>query len=1709
MRNIILIPLLLLIGIVKIGAQVNLQTGSATFGLPIFSWQDDKSRLNANIGLSYSSGNGLRTSDVASNVGQGWNLLAGGVINRMQVGEPDDQIPYYGKYNGTLKTAAQDDYNDITRYPAGYLYNKAISVSSGIISNPGCPNVMTGYPLFRDRNHLYKPMNAFVADRELDYFTFQFNGRTGMFVLDKSTLVPNGDGSSNGTGVCLGDSKLKISFTSQVQTGIRTSIIAFSIQDENGLIYHFSKYGTTEVLKQNYCDDNFKKALAQPKFDAKNVYHEAGFEDASIVNPGIINSWYLVDIEDALTKNSDNTPRKIKFNYTGYSKIKVNAGVAISYYKESDYIVLSHSTSVDFKPYISSIDFPDRHQVIFNYGAPRVDMPGENVLGSVDITYNDNGNTRYLSKYQLNTTYFILNHYGVPASPFEKQVARLCLQSVLQYGVDVKGFNQPYIFDYYMNTRLDASGNLVKDPDAIIPPPFSAIKDIWGFFNGNKSIDYWPTTTGGSPANTVIPAKTSLSNLTFNQLKSLCYVKNITQTGPTSPILNPNDGYAQNGLLKQINYPAGGFIKYFYQQNKGAFYGASTQTTVGGVHVSETQVVDASGGSFNNCDHPMVTKYSYKASDGSASSLWGMESPVNCIYTGSHFQPADKKLHYRPLVDLSCVYRMQYPGIMAREQATSLSAHEETMMAIDEILNVISSAMIVWDIVNICLVSTGVGAIIAVALDILGILVEIALTCFSSPPHQDNTSTVYYNSDINSSNGLPCQYNRVEVSQGSSGGIGKTVFEFTDPNPDNGGYALWLTSNPLLSNAQRYAPWAYGLPLKTTVFDNSGSMVKQTLNTYDYSHAQESFTAVYPSFKCMVSHSSSGRYDDWAGTSLFNSDGSPNSNKFSTSSAQYYSSAFPLSLEVNSYNIYTGRVELSKTLERVYNASASQYVETETDYGYDINNYQVNHTVTIQSNGDMFVKDTYYSCDYATTTGTNTAATILRTLAKDNNILNAHVKTVIYKAKAVTTPNISIVSSNPDGVCNSGTLTFTATIDQSNVSILWTVNGNTITGANALTFTYFVNEGDVIVCKAKSTVSCSIEYGISNSVTIYGSCFNSNKKKSKSNSIDSVSQVQLKSYAYNTPKTSHGPNVIFDEEFYTKVSSFNELPRNIQKENAISPPCASTPYYLSETATEYQQMANGDIKPSRTLTERTAQPVPEANWVHYNPTYTTLNTAFVQVQTFKYDANGNLTGMKDEGNHTVTNIYDYNDKYVTASIINADPTIDKPAYTSFETNKFGGWTVSNTSDISSASAITGSKSFTLSSSNHISANITNSSKSYKLSFWATSTPTVSSGATQLKNAPTINGYTYYEYDIAQATATVSLTASTNLNIDELRLSPKTARMRTVSYDPLVGKTAECDENNRLTYYQYDELGRLRFTKDDYGNIIKMQEYNIATKKSGCQAIYSNNEISETFSENDCDVTDVGSDVPYTIPAGKYTSTISQLDADLQAQSELNRLGQAAANNNGTCQPLFYNDEISGTFNGDCADAEYVPTVKTTTYTVPANTYKSLVSQDDANQKAQNDVKANGQLYANQHAACVVSTDPDWVAVEPLDVTCQTDGNGHNTGYALILMHDINPNSASYGQTSVKTVIPNAAITSCPVTTYESYCQKIINGLLETGIPQTVSTDIVYVTVNGVTHQQYVMTFYYEFSDGTTSPNYTYNSSTGTLPAGCPEPSSNL
>ena len=154
---------------------------------------------------------------------------------------------------------------------------------------------------------------------------------------------------------------------------------------------------------------------------------------------------------------------------------------------------------------------------------------------------------------------------------------------------------------------------------------------------------------------------------------------------------------------------------------------------------------------------------------------------------------------------------------------------------------------------------------------------------------------------------------------------------------------------------------------------------------------------------------------------------------------------------------------------------------------------------------------------------------------------------------------------------------------------------------------------------------------------------------------------------------------------------------------------------------------------------------------------------------------------------------------------------------------------------------------------------------------------------------------------------------------------------------------------------------------------KGQDY--ANSHGTCNTIkWYNDRKSKMFQKTDCEVTEVGSMVEYVVEAGRFSSSVSKEDANQKALDALEAEGPGYANDHGTCETnLWYNVEKSKVFyKNDCEDgfigAPY-------TYTVEAGKYTSDVSQEDADQKALDDIEKNGQEQANLNGECV--TDPNY------------------------------------------------------------------------------------------------------------------------------------
>jgi len=190
---------------------------------------------------------------------------------------------------------------------------------------------------------------------------------------------------------------------------------------------------------------------------------------------------------------------------------------------------------------------------------------------------------------------------------------------------------------------------------------------------------------------------------------------------------------------------------------------------------------------------------------------------------------------------------------------------------------------------------------------------------------------------------------------------------------------------------------------------------------------------------------------------------------------------------------------------------------------------------------------------------------------------------------------------------------------------------------------------------------------------------------------------------------------------------------------------------------------------------------------------------------------------------TASYIWDYLNTAPIAKVTNA--TADQVAYTSFEADGSGSWTIGSPSRVTTSS-LTGTSCYSL--NNDISRSGLNSTSTYVVSYWTTNgTPFTIAGT--LPNYPAqgrtcnINGvnWTYYEHKVT-GQGTVQFTGAGL--IDELRLYPANAQMMSYTYLPLVGMSSSSDASGKVVYYEYDGLGRLLRARDMDKNIVKQFDY---------------------------------------------------------------------------------------------------------------------------------------------------------------------------------------------------------------------------------------------------------------------------------------------
>ncbi|MBC7508704.1 MAG: hypothetical protein H7320_08150 [Ferruginibacter sp.] len=422
-----------------------------------------------------------------------------------------------------------------------------------------------------------------------------------------------------------------------------------------------------------------------------------------------------------------------------------------------------------------------------------------------------------------------------------------------------------------------------------------------------------------------------------------------------------------------------------------------------------------------------------------------------------------------------------------------------------------------------------------------------------------------------------------------------------------------------------------------------------------------------------------------------------------------------------------------------------------------------------------------------------------------------------------------------------------------------------------------------------------------------------------------------------------------------------------------------------------------------------------------------------QVNFDKYDAYGNISEQQKFNDLATVYIWDYGNFYPVAEVLNADSI--SVAYTSFESNGKGNWNIASDLRNLSES-FTGNKSYTLSNGNIYKTNLDETKtfivsywsfgnaqtvngttavagRSYNgWNFFQHLVINPVGGIITISGKGTVDELRLYPKSAQMTTCTYNpltgITSQCDLN----------NKIIYYEYDALSRLSLIRDQDkNILKMYCYNYAGQSEncfglfyntaqsgaaFTRNNcesgyiagtYTTTVAANTYsssisvgdanqkaqnhlnsvgqNNANLYGICSQIFYNTaQTGSSFTRNNCGSGYIAGTYTTSVAANTYSSAISVADANQQAQNYLNSVGQNNANQYGICMQIFYNTRQSATYRRNNCGLRSLGGVYTTT--IVANTYSSMISIADANQKAQRYLSLIGQRNANINGSCTSS-----------------------------------------------------------------------------------------------------------------------------------------
>lgn len=243
---------------------------------------------------------------------------------------------------------------------------------------------------------------------------------------------------------------------------------------------------------------------------------------------------------------------------------------------------------------------------------------------------------------------------------------------------------------------------------------------------------------------------------------------------------------------------------------------------------------------------------------------------------------------------------------------------------------------------------------------------------------------------------------------------------------------------------------------------------------------------------------------------------------------------------------------------------------------------------------------------------------------------------------------------------------------------------------------------------------------------------------------------------------------------------------------------------------------------------------------------------------------------------------------------------------------------------------------------------------------------------------------------------------------------KNAQVVTFSYKPLAGMISAADMRGQTSRYVYDNFNRLTSIAVN-GSIVSSFNYNYYNTADN-EKFFSNTALSRTFTKV-CPSGDTGSSITYTVPAGRYTSKVSQADADAKAQADIENNGQNYANTTGSCFYLTAAN-IPSPFLA-AGGSQTLPISTNTSWSASSSNSWITVTPTSASGNATLGITCSANAGAPRTGTVTLQSAPSYGSITKV-ITVNQDGTSYLTASDQYLELDWAPGSIKVSVSSIPT-----------------------------------------------------------------------------------------